>query len=95
MNLDDLRREIDSVNHEILELLAKRVSLSKKVAQAKKENNLPIYDPIREKKQMAHILEMAAQLGLSTFVVEEVFRMIVEYSKIVMQLETSDDARVV
>jgi chorismate mutase / prephenate dehydrogenase len=89
VSLTKLRQEIDSINQEILQLLAKRMDLSKKVAIEKKKENLPIFDPEREEKQMKSILETAQQLGLSSFITEELFRLIVEYSKIVMQLETT------
>ncbi len=47
-SLITLRDEISTLDREILQLLARRMELSFQIAQYKKENGLPIYDPIRE-----------------------------------------------
>ncbi len=49
-SLTTLRDEISTLDREILQLLARRMELSSQIAQYKKENGLPIYDPIREQE---------------------------------------------
>ena len=48
MNIEDLRKQIDSIDDELVHLFVKRMELSKHVANYKKEHNLPIYVPSRE-----------------------------------------------
>ena len=50
MDLKDIREKIDIVDNQIKELYLKRLELVKKVAQYKKENNLPILSSDREKQ---------------------------------------------
>jgi len=50
MNLDDLRHEIDAIDEELVELFIKRMGLSLKVAEYKKENHLPVLNPERERE---------------------------------------------
>ena len=49
-SLGDIRREIDSVDDDLCELFAKRMSLSKKIAAIKKANHLETTDSSREKE---------------------------------------------
>ncbi|MEY4505016.1 MAG: hypothetical protein RL154_1313, partial [Pseudomonadota bacterium] len=48
MNLDEIRVKIDSIDNEVLELLAQRVTLVKEVGRIKHANNESIYRPERE-----------------------------------------------
>lgn len=53
--LDELRIEIDRIDHEILGLLAERVSAVIRVGEYKRARGLPIYDPERERSILARI----------------------------------------
>lgn len=48
--LNDLRKNIDSVDSEIIHLLCKRFEISKKIGQIKKESNINILDSNREEE---------------------------------------------
>ncbi len=50
MELQDLRAQIDQVDDGILDLFQKRMDLSSQIAAYKKEHNLPIYVPERERE---------------------------------------------
>lgn len=55
MNLDELRLEIDKIDSEMIKLFSERMEVSKQIAEYKKENNLPVYDPVREEKKLEDI----------------------------------------
>ena len=57
--LDDYRVEIDSIDKELVELLDKRMRVSKKIGSYKKENNLPVADLVRERVKLDKVTEMA------------------------------------
>lgn len=59
MDLNDLRNEIDTIDNELVQLFVKRMAVSAKVAEYKKENNLPIYVPAREQEILMDIAEKA------------------------------------
>jgi chorismate mutase/prephenate dehydratase len=48
MNLSELRKQIDKIDDEILELLQERMKIVQKVGKIKNKENLPIYRPERE-----------------------------------------------
>lgn len=87
MNLEELRNEIDLINEEIILLFAKRLEITKQVAKVKQEKKLPCDDPIREAQQLIALHELALNNGLSPSVMEEIFNLFVDYSKMVMKKE--------
>lgn len=60
MHIEDLRKEIDQIDEELIRLFIKRMGLVKQVAAYKKENNLPIFAPGREKEKLE---DVAAKSG--------------------------------
>ena len=59
MELNDIRKEIDSVDAQLVELYKKRMQLSAEVAEYKRSNNMPILDSSRERALLAKISEMS------------------------------------
>ncbi len=55
MNLDEIRKEIDKADDEILRLFLKRMELCIGVARYKKENNLPVFQGDRERQILQRI----------------------------------------
>jgi len=71
-----LRKEIDSIDGEILRLLARRARLALNVGQVKKIQGRRVYDPAREVAVLQHVI--AANRGpLSPVAIERIFREIV------------------
>ena len=56
--LKKLRKEIDRIDKEILRLLNERAELVIKVGQKKREKNIPLVDPVREKEIMTRLLSL-------------------------------------
>ena len=46
----EYRKEIESIDSQLIELLVQRMELSRKIGQYKKENGLAIFDPKREEE---------------------------------------------
>ncbi len=57
MNLEDLRKNIDSIDDEIISLVEKRMDTAAQIAAYKKENNLPILNAGRERQILQSIAE--------------------------------------
>ena len=52
-----LRTKIDQIDDKLIQLFVERLDIAKQIGQYKKENNLPIYDPEREKDKLRDIAE--------------------------------------
>lgn len=77
--LDDLRKEIDLIDSEIVNLIAKRIEVVKKVGQFKKENNIPVIDNSRFKKVLNKVGELAEKNKISKDFVKDIYNKIHEY----------------
>lgn len=53
--LDVLRREIDSIDEQVVRLLNERAKCALAVGREKKEAGLEIYQPIREAEVLSHV----------------------------------------
>lgn len=59
MQLDEIRKSIDSVDDKIVELYKERMSLVKQVVEAKKQSGKATFDPDREKNILLRVTENA------------------------------------
>ncbi len=71
-----LRAMIDAIDHEVLQLLARRNGLVADIAQFKRENGLPVRDRKREGELIEDRRDRAKQLGLPPELIESVFRLV-------------------
>ncbi len=59
MELKNLRNDIDTIDNQLVELFVKRMNLSAQIADYKKEHNLPIYVPSREREKLQDVAQQA------------------------------------
>ena len=59
MDITKLREDIDSIDNELVRLFAQRMDISAKIAEYKKQNNMPIYIPTREREKLQDVAEKA------------------------------------
>ncbi|MBQ6832431.1 MAG: bifunctional chorismate mutase/prephenate dehydratase [Oscillospiraceae bacterium] len=59
MDLQNLREQIDSVDEQLVKLFVERMTLSSQIANFKKEHNLPIYVPTREREKLQEVAKLA------------------------------------
>jgi len=52
MDLQELRKKIDEIDDGLVRLFQERMDLSAEIARYKKENNLPVHDPAREREKL-------------------------------------------
>ncbi len=76
-----LRAMIDAIDHEILQLLARRNGLIADVALHKRENHLPIRDPQRESEIIRDRRDRGQSLGLNPELLESMWRLIMWASR--------------
>jgi chorismate mutase/prephenate dehydrogenase len=72
--LDELRVDIDDVDKQMVELLARRLALVEKVGEVKSKHGLPIYVPEREAAMLASRREEAESKGVPGALIEDILR---------------------
>ncbi|MFV0471881.1 MAG: chorismate mutase [Paludibacteraceae bacterium] len=64
-SLNRLRNQIDSLDNDLLELLAKRMRVSQEIGQYKKEHNMPILQAQRYEEILENRIQQAIKMGMS------------------------------
>jgi chorismate mutase len=77
------RQQIEVVDRELIQLLGKRVGLSKEIGAIKKVAGLPTLDPAREAEVIRRAATMARESGLSDEKVRDIFWHVIGLSRAV------------
>ncbi len=85
--LDQLRGQIDSIDKQLVELLAQRKRTVEQVVQVKQQHDLPTFHPAREENLISARRKQAGQAGLDPDYIEDLFRTVLRHSR-VGQLDT-------
>jgi chorismate mutase len=79
-NLSELRRQIDHIDEQILELLAKRMRISREIGVYKKEHNMPVLQSSRYSELLEQRSRTGEVMELNPDFVKEVLKEIHEES---------------
>ena len=79
-NLALLRQQIDRINDELLDLLARRMRVTCEIGQYKKEHHMPVIQQTRYKDLMEDLVKKGEQLGMSEDFIRSVLAAIHEES---------------
>lgn len=61
MDIKDLRENIDKIDRELVALIRERMETAAKIGEYKRENNLPVYDPARERELFERVGELSGE----------------------------------
>lgn len=78
--LKKLRKQIDSIDDQIVDLLSKRMEVVEKVGKIKKEHQVPPLDTKRLKEVLNTKKNKAKIVGVSEKFVEKLFKVIHDHS---------------
>ena len=82
MNLDELREEIESIDHDIVELIARRTYVAETIAGVKADRDLPTTDEDQEQRVMDRAGENAERFDVDANLVKAIFRLLIELNKV-------------
>ena len=92
-NLTELRKHIDEIDNELLEVLAKRMRVSREIGQYKKEHHMPVLQTIRYDEILEKRTYNAVKMGMGANFMKTVLEAIHEES-IRQQIEVLNEDRV-
>ncbi|AWR97648.1 chorismate mutase [Acidianus sulfidivorans JP7] len=81
-DLDNLRKQIEEIDEQIIKLIISRFELVKKVGEFKRNKNLPVTDEKREEEVRQRWILLARRYGLSESFVETFLPILFSYSKL-------------
>lgn len=82
MSLDELRTEIEDIDRELVELIARRTYVADTIAQVKAEQDLPTTDEGQEQVVMDRAGENAEKFEVDSNLVKAIFRLLIELNKV-------------
>ena len=59
MDIQELRHQIDEIDDQLVELFTQRMAVAANISAYKKERNLPIYVPAREREKLQDVAKKA------------------------------------
>ena len=80
MGLQEHRSEIEEIDEHIIKLINRRISISKKIFEAKRLEGRPISDPEREKRVLSRAMDLATELNLDAGAVKSIFQTLIAMS---------------
>jgi chorismate mutase len=82
MTLDELRSEIEEIDRDIVELIARRTYVAETIAQVKAEEGLPTTDEAQEQQVMDRAGRNAEHFDVDANLVKAIFRLLIELNKV-------------
>jgi len=80
MGLQEHRSEIEEIDEQIIKFINRRISISKKIFEAKRLEGKPISDPEREKRVLSRATDLATELNLDAGAVKSIFQTLIAMS---------------
>ncbi len=88
MNLDDLRKKIDEIDAQIIELIGQRMGLAEEIGRGKRVENRLIEDTARELRVLENVRAIARERNLSQHDIENIYQEIIAACKRVQGVVT-------
>ena len=79
--IEDLRNDIDRVDEVLVRLLNERARCACEIGKIKKEQNVDIYQPDREKQVLNHVRSVSAQGPLAPEAIVRLFERIIDEAR--------------
>lgn len=76
--ISELREEINKLNRDIIDTLAKRVDVAQKIGEVKEKYGYPVVDKGREKKVYEQVKQLGAEHGLDEKATVKIFKNIIK-----------------
>jgi len=77
-NIDDFRKQIDLIDDQLINLLAKRLLIVRKVGKWKKQRNLPALDRNRWQKVLTDKMKRVKKLNINPELIKKIYEAIHE-----------------
>lgn len=78
--LESYRKEIDTIDEELITLLKKRLSIAEKIGMYKKSKNIDVLDKSREHEIIEKLNNKAKEHNLSEKLLKEIWQLLFEAS---------------
>ncbi len=81
MPIEALRAEINGIDEQIIDLIARRQHLAARMAQVKMSDGLPVHDEKRTREVLDQAFNYAVEKNINPVFVRKVFALLIEMSE--------------
>jgi chorismate mutase len=81
MTIEDVRKEIDRLDHDIVRLISRRQELAVKIARIKISKGLPIHDEGRTTAMLESVFNRAVEYKIDPVSVQKIFEVLIDMSE--------------
>lgn len=81
MTIEEIRAEITQIDEEIIELIARRQDLAKKIAATKHEAGIPVHDNQRKNDVLAYVMRQASANRIDPVPVRTIFETLISMNE--------------
>lgn len=78
--LNELRKELDLIDREVLSLIGNRIRIAKKIGEIKKETKIAITDKKREKEIINNLTRMAKKYKIEKQLIKKIWKIFFKLS---------------
>lgn len=79
--LGEFRQQLDEIDYQIVELMAKRQKVAEAIAKLKLAHDIKVHDPEREQAAIADRVERANRFGIDEQTCQFVFEALIDASR--------------
>ncbi len=90
--LDELRRQIDAADHELLETVARRMAIARRIGEIKRRSGLSVVQPQRYSRLIESRKAMGQELGLEPHMLQTILEAL-HAESVRQQLNESDERK--
>ena len=90
MDIAELRKQIDGIDRELVELYCRRMETSRAIGRYKRENGLPVLDSERERNLLNRVAEQAGEENEQG--VRALYHLLLEHSRLRQQLDARPES---
>lgn len=90
IKIENLRREIDELDGQLIQILAQRFSAVKALGAVKRQAGIAIFDEEREAQMKQRFLNLAVKAYIQPELVDQFMSVIIEYSRFLQEEQNHD-----
>lgn len=87
MNLEDLRREIDRLDSQLIRLISRRMKLAERIGLFKKNGKKEVRDKKREEEIIKNVKNRANKSGLNGKIAVKIWKILISQSRKIQKNE--------
>ncbi len=81
MEITGFRKQIDKIDQQIIELIAKRQKIATEIAHWKFQKGAPIHDETRMKEILAQVFDSAVEHNIDPVFIQKIFEILIAMSE--------------